>query len=107
MKALDINHISYIHEYQIPYDSENHSYYMDFRIGMIDLEIDGRQHEERKEADEIRDSFMRSQGYFVYRVKWNDIKTTAGLDMMREKLLLFLSFYDELGYLFMASSNNG
>ena len=107
MTALDINHISYIHEYQIPYDSAHHVYYMDFRIGMIDLEIDGRQHEERKEADEIRDSFMRSQGYFVYRVKWNDIKTTAGLDMMREKLHLFLSFYDELGYLFMASSNNG
>lgn len=100
MNALNLNHIDYIHEFQIPYDSYNHSYYMDFRIGLIDLEIDGKQHDERKDDDAIRDNFMRSKGYFVYRVKWNDIKTADGLEMMQEKLWLFLSFYDELGYLF-------
>lgn len=98
--ALELNRINYIHEYQIPYDEAKHVYYMDFKIGMIDLEIDGMQHAERKTADAIRDAFMRSRGYFVYRVKWNEIKTKPGIEMMREKLWLFLKFYDELGYLF-------
>lgn len=73
---------------------------MDFKIGKIDLEIDGSQHAVRKEHDNVRDEFMRKSGYFVYRVKWNDVKTGSGLEMMREKLWLFLDFYDRLGYLF-------
>ena len=94
MNALDINHIPYQREYQIAYDSKHHSYYMDFKIGMIDLEIDGMQHAERIIEDAKRDDFMRSQGYFVYRVKWNDIRSKDGLQMAREKLWLFLDFYE-------------
>lgn len=94
MNALEINHIPYQHEYQIAYDSKHHSYYMDFKIGKIDLEIDGMQHAERIKEDETRDKFMRSQGYFVYRVKWNDIRSKDGLQMAREKLWLFLDFYE-------------
>lgn len=100
INALNINRIPYIHEYQIPYDKQNHSYYMDFKIGHIDLEIDGAQHDDRKELDDIRDNFMRSAGYFVYRVKWNNIRTASGIDMMREKLWLFLEFYDKIGHLY-------
>lgn len=100
MNALIKNHIPFIHEYQIAHDAQNHSYYMDFKIGHIDLEIDGSQHSERYEMDQKRDAFMKKAGFFVYRVKWNEVKTKAGIDMMREKLLLFLDFYDKCGELF-------
>lgn len=100
MDALIKNKIPFEREFQISYDNENHCYYMDFKIGKIDLEIDGSQHAVRKEHDNARDDFMRKSGYFVYRVKWNDVKTGPGLEMMREKLWLFLDFYDRLGYLF-------
>ena len=100
MEALNSNNIPFQREFQIAYDEQKHSYYMDFKIGMIDLEIDGAQHNERKGHDAIRDEFMRNSGYFVYRVKWNDVKSSSGLEMMREKLLLFLDFYESMGHLF-------
>lgn len=71
-------------------------YFLDFVIGNIDLEIDGKQHKykDRKESDTIRDEFLRKQGYFVYRIAWNEIKTNEGKQMMKDKIELFLDFYD-------------
>lgn len=92
MDALIKNKIPFEREFQISYDNENHCYYMDFKIGKIDLEIDGSQHAVRKEHDNARDDFMRKSGYFVYRVKWNDVKTGPGLEMMREKTLVVFRF---------------
>lgn len=71
-------------------------YFLDFVIGNIDLEIDGKQHKykDRKESDTLRDEFLRKQGYFVYRIAWNEINTNDGKQMMKDKIELFLDFYD-------------
>jgi len=34
------------------------------------LEIDGKQHEERKEKDKIKDNFLEKHNWKVYRIKW-------------------------------------
>jgi len=34
------------------------------------LEIDGKQHEERKEKDKIKDDFLEKNDWKVYRIKW-------------------------------------
>ena len=71
-------------------------YFLDFVIGNIDLEIDGKQHKykDRKESDAIRDEFLRKQGYFVYRIAWNEINTNEGKQMIKDKIELFLDFYE-------------
>lgn len=71
-------------------------YFLDFVIGNIDLEIDGKQHKykDRKESDTIRDEFLRKQGYFVYRIAWNEINTNEGKQMIKDKIDLFLDFYE-------------
>lgn len=63
---------------------------------MLDLEIDGKQHEyvDRKKSDLARDEYLRKQGYFVYRIKWNEINTIEGKEMMKAKIDLFLNFYE-------------
>lgn len=54
------NNITYLFEYAVP-NPKNHFYYLDFFIEKsnfkIDLEIDGKQHEYRKEHDAARDVF--------------------------------------------------
>ena len=55
-------------------DGKN-NYFLDFYIEKnnkkIDLEIDGKQHEyvDRNESDKIRDEYLSSLNYIVYRVK--------------------------------------
>jgi very-short-patch-repair endonuclease len=34
------------------------------------LEIDGKQHEERKEKDKIKDNFLEKNNWKVFRIKW-------------------------------------
>ena len=88
--VLNNNKIKYNREKKVG------KYFLDFVIGNIDLEIDGKQHKykDRKESDTIRDEFLRKQGYFVYRIAWNEIKTNDGKQMMKDKIELFLDFYD-------------
>lgn len=88
--VLNNNKIKYNREKKVG------KYFLDFVIGNIDLEIDGKQHKykDRKESDTIRDEFLRKQGYFVYRIAWNEIKTNDGKLMMKDKIELFLDFYD-------------
>jgi very-short-patch-repair endonuclease len=75
-------------------------YFLDFAIEekMIDLEIDGKQHEypERKVADTIRDSNLTKHGWKVYRIKWNEIKTDTGKQQMKEKIDAFLKMYENV-----------
>lgn len=71
-------------------------FFLDFVIdGWLDLEIDGKQHKykERKESDLKRDYFLRTNGYFVYRIAWNEINSNEGKQIMKEKIDLFLEFY--------------
>ena len=88
--VLNNNKIKYNREKKVG------KYFLDFVIGNIDLEIDGKQHKykDRKESDTIRDEFLRKQGYFVYRIAWNEIKTNEGKQIMKDKIELFLDFYD-------------
>lgn len=88
--VLNNNHISYERERYVG------KYFLDFVIGDIDLEIDGKQHQyaDRKQSDQVRDEYLRSQGFFVYRIKWNEINSDVGKEMMKEKIDLFLDFVD-------------
>lgn len=95
--VLNNNKIKFEQEKQIKKDEKFHCYYLDFLIdGWLDLEIDGSQHKqpERKESDLKRDEFLRKQGYFVYRIAWNEINSNEGKQMMEDKIDLFLKFYD-------------
>lgn len=72
-------------------------YFLDFVIGAIDVEIDGKQHEyaDRKESDEKRDAYLKSIGYYVYRIKWNEVNTEQGKAAMKRKIDDFVSFIGE------------
>lgn len=47
-------------------------YFIDFVIDKIALEIDGRQHDDRKEKDLEKDVFLTDNGFKVVRVKWEN-----------------------------------
>lgn len=89
-KVLDNNRIEYTREKKVG------KYFLDFVIGQIDLEIDGKQHEypERRQSDMERDRFLRSEGYFVYRIKWNEINSEDGKTMMKDKIDLLIDFIE-------------
>lgn len=89
--VLKNNHIYFEREKKVG------KYFLDFVIGKLDLEIDGKQHEydDRKKSDLERDEFLRNQGYFVYRIKWNEINSDEGKEMMEDKINLFLDFLNE------------
>lgn len=93
--VLNNNGISFI-----PEDFSTKKYFLDFLIEKngkkIDLEIDGKQHKERKEHDIERDSFLTENGFIVYRVKWNSINSEVGKTKMKEKIDKFLEFYNRI-----------
>ena len=100
MEVLGNNNIKYIHEHPVKKDDGIHCYYLDFLITIngknIDLEIDGQQHDYRKEEDAIRDKYLTECGFIVYRIKWNDINSQSGKQLMKEKIDLFLDFINSL-----------
>lgn len=73
-------------------------YFLDFFIEKgnkkIDLEIDGSQHSFRKEHDKERDEFLIKEGYEVYRIDWNDLKSQKGKELMKEKIDKFIYYYN-------------
>ena len=94
-EVLTNNNISFIRE-----DFSTKKYFIDFLIIVngtkIDLEIDGKQHKEteRKEHDKQRDMYLKSHGYLVYRVEWNEINSNKGKSLMKTKIDEFLKFYN-------------
>lgn len=92
---LDNNSIIYKRE-----DFSTKKYFLDFLIEKngikVDLEIDGKQHKQRKEHDVERDKFLTENGFKVYRVEWNQINNEKGKEMMKEKIDAFISFYNSL-----------
>ena len=93
-KVLENNKIDFKREVAIKQADEQHCYFLDFVIGNIDLEIDGKQH---KDADRIisdtkRDTYLTSLGFRVYRIEWNEINSTTGKLLMKEKIRKFLIF---------------
>lgn len=107
-KVLSNNNIQYKHNYPVNKRelglNESHCYFLDFFIidKKIDLEIDGKQHEERKKHDKQRDKFLFKNGYYVYRIKWKNINTKSGKEYIKNEIDKFLKFYNEYG---VCSSN--
>lgn len=102
IEVLNNNNISYKHNYPVKVESANRHFYLDFYIiknnKMIDLEIDGKQHEyeDRKAHDIARDKYLKKQNYLVYRIKWNEINSDSGKILMKSKIDGFLNFYNNL-----------
>ena len=95
IKVLDDHNISYIRE-----DFSTKKYFLDFLIEKngkkIDLEIDGKQHKDRKDHDKERDEYLINLGYIIYRIDWNSINNQKGKNLMKSKIEKFLDFYDNL-----------
>ena len=95
MRVLNSNNIEYVHNYHF-----YNKYFLDFYIikngNEIDLEIDGKQHEDRKEEDDKRDDFVKDKNVIVYRVKWNYVNNDKGKEIMKKKIDDFLNFYNNI-----------
>ena len=95
IKVLNDHNITYVRE-----DFSTKKYFLDFLIEKngkkIDLEIDGKQHKDRKDHDKERDEYLTDLGYIVYRIDWNSINNQKGKDLMRSKINTFLNYYDKL-----------
>jgi very-short-patch-repair endonuclease len=57
-------------------------WFADFVIGKTVLEIDGRQHDDRKEQDALKDEYLRANGYHVVRIEWRNLKVKSKRDEM-------------------------
>jgi very-short-patch-repair endonuclease len=58
----------------------------------IDLEIDGKQHKDRKESDTKRDQALANNGYRVYRIEWKSINKSDGREFIKKEIEKFLEF---------------
>jgi len=102
IKVLNNNNIEFIHNYPVNKKdlglNDSHNYFLDFYIKdkKIDLEIDGRQHKDRKEHDYLRDKILINNGYIVYRIDWKNINTKIGKEYIKEEINKFLEYYKNL-----------
>lgn len=100
MNVLENNNIKYAHNYPVNKRDlgidEPYSYFIDFQIldKNISLEIDGRQHNDRKEHDQKRDQLLISNGYDVYRIKWKSINTPSGKNYIKNEIDKFIDYYN-------------
>ena len=76
---------------------EAYSYFLDFYFTekKILLEIDGKQHEYRKEHDELRDERLRNIGIKIHRIKWKSINNEKGKEYIKNEIDKFLDFYNK------------
>lgn len=65
--------------------NEEGNYFLDFffKDKNIDLEIDGKQHEFRKEHDQKRDELLKNNDINVYRIKWKNINNQKGKEYIK------------------------
>lgn len=100
INVLNNNEIPFEREYPVKKLDNIHCYFLDFFIERngkkLDLEIDGKQHEYRKESDRNRDVYLSSKDFIVYRIPWNEINSEKGKLLMKEKIDKFLVFYQKL-----------
>jgi very-short-patch-repair endonuclease len=84
---------------EIEYEFEKHvgKYFIDFAINSknIALEIDGKQHsqKDRSESDKLKDEYLKSIGWKVYRIKWKSINSEIGKSYIKTEINKFLKFY--------------
>jgi hypothetical protein len=100
--GLVVNNYRIIYEREAPIWHGSANYFLDFKLErngkLIDLEIDGKQHtyEDRAESDKVRDAFLESNGYIVYRVPWNEVSSEQGKVLMQQKINDFIEFHNSL-----------
>jgi very-short-patch-repair endonuclease len=59
------------------------------------LEIDGKQHNFRKEHDIKRDSYLsNNNNIIIYRIKWKSINNDKGKKYIENEIKNFLDFYN-------------
>ena len=81
---------------------DSSSEYVDFYINKngikVDLEIDGKQHaySDRLAHDIKRNNILQDMQYIVFRIKWNEINSQSGKDLMKKKIDNFLEFYNSI-----------
>ena len=101
INVLDNNSINYTHNFPVIIDKQ-HRYFLDFYINKngikVDLEIDGKQHaySDRLAHDIKRDYILQDMQYIVFRIKWNEINSQSGKDLMKKKIDNFLEFYNSI-----------
>ncbi len=62
------------------------------------LEIDGKQHEyaDRKASDEIKDEFLKNNGWNILRIKWKKITKEFREELIKSILKFFTEETNEL-----------
>lgn len=92
-KYCDVNYS--ISKKELGLDEEG-NYFLDFyfKDKKIDLEIDGKQHDFRKEHDEKRDTLLKNYGIYVYRIKWKSINSEKGKKYIKDEINKFLIYYN-------------
>lgn len=99
--VLNNNDIKFIHNYKVKKSdlglNDNYNYFLDFYLyeKNIDLEIDGKQHNERLIQDELRDFNLKTK-FNIYRIKWKSINTQKGKEYIRKEIENFLIYYNNL-----------
>jgi len=92
MKVLTNNNIVY------KFEEPCGKYFIDFAIESkkIALEIDGKQHllEDRKKSDQLKDEYLTSHGWNVYRIPWKSINTKVGKNFIETEINKFLDYYN-------------
>ena len=77
-------------------------YFLDFLIEIngkkIDLEIDGKQHKEEcvLEKDKKRDLYLTENGFLIYRVEWNEVRSKKGKELVQEKIKKFVEYVNKI-----------
>ena len=100
-RVLENNNIQYQQEYKINKIKdlgiqEPGNYFLDFVLpGMVDLEIDGRQHRDLIEHDKIRDERITGLGYKVYRIKYINPNSITRKEAVKKQIDEFLAWYSQ------------
>lgn len=95
-KVLQNNNVNYVCEFKIPSPNKRGVYKLDFLIdNKYDIEIDGQRHftEQGIKHDLIRNNYIESLGYKVFRIKWINpisIKTRMEVNKQIDELFLFI-----------------
>lgn len=101
--VLQTNGIPFVAEFPVKQRdlgfNNSYRYFLDFYISekKIDLEIDGRQHQdpERIIKDKIRDDALTLAGFKVYRIKWKNINSTTSSQYIKNEIDKFIIFYQQ------------
>jgi len=69
-------------------------YFVDFLFNdSLILEVDGKQHNtiDHIEKDKVRDEFLISQGYSVFRISWKNVNHIEGRTLVHTQINVFLN----------------